>query len=137
MAFQTFFGAMDDVARIEHSKIANGSCMLFRRFSFCMLAKPGLRRAVAILAAHTFGNFKRAAALLRRRIKRVTCQALRRIFGSLAKFQNACHAFADGAGERLIRAAVFVLQNPSCVFGLKNAALSNGLDAAVATGRCT
>src|SRR5258708_7912024 len=49
-----------------------------------MRPQPARRRPVAIFAGHTFRNFKRASALLRRRIHRVARQALRRFFAVCA-----------------------------------------------------
>jgi hypothetical protein len=101
-----------------------------------VLAEPGLRRAVAIFAAHSFRNFKWASALLRHGVEGVAGEALRRLLRFCTKFQDAGHPFADIAGERLVRAGVFIFQNPSAVFVLKNAAFGDGLDAAVAGRGC-
>jgi len=66
---------------------------------------------VAIFAGHAL-NFKCAAALLRRRIQRVACEALRRFFRFRAQFQNPRHAFANVSSQYLVGAAVFVLDDP-------------------------
>src|SRR5215813_5374760 len=109
--------------------------MFFRRFAPGVLAEPGLRGTVAVFAAYTFGDFERATALLRRGVKRVARQTLWRLFRFRAEFQDAGHPFAEFANERLVRARVFVLENPCGVFVLKNAAFYNGFHAAVACSR--
>ena len=122
---------MNYVTRVVHSR-SNG--FFVRPFARGMRAEPRRGRSVAIFAAHAFGNFKRAPALFWRGIERVARQTLRRLLRFRAKFQDARHAFADIAGERLVGAAVLVLQNPGGVFGLQDAAVRDRLHAAVATG---
>src|SRR5208282_492991 len=99
-----------------------------------MRAQPSGRRAVARFAGNALGNFKRAPTLLRGGVERMAHQTLWRFFRLAADFQDARHAFPNVAGERLIRAAVLVLQDPGGIFVLQDAAAGNGLDAAVATG---
>lgn len=89
---------------------------------------------MTVFAGNAFGNFEFAALLFGFGVKRVADEALGRFFGLCAQFQNPGHAFADVARERLIGAAVLIFQNPSGIFGLENAASSDGFDAAVATG---
>src|SRR5579884_860828 len=64
MAFEALFGARDYVARVHHAK-ADGFGVLFRGIACRVLAEPSLRGSVAIFAAHTLGDFKGAASLLR------------------------------------------------------------------------
>src|SRR5579885_2687931 len=75
MAFETLFGARNHIARIHHAK-AEGFGMLFRGVARGVLAEPALRGSVTILAAHAFGDFKGAAALLWRGVKGMAGQAL-------------------------------------------------------------
>src|SRR5215510_11325997 len=133
MTGQTSLRAMNYVASASHAE-SNRFCVLLRRFAFRMLAEPGLRRSVAVFAAHTLCDFEWSAAALRRGVERVARQTFRRLFRFRAKFQNAGHAFADVARERLIRARVLILQNPRGIFILKDAAFRNRFHAAVAGG---
>ena len=88
---------------------------------------------MAVLAGDSFGGFECAAALLGRRIQRVTGKTLRRFFGLRAEFQNSRHAFADVAGQRLVGAAVLVLDDPGRILVLENPAAGDGLYTAVTT----
>ena len=98
-----------------------------------MRSQPSGCRSMAIFAGHTLRDFKRAPALLRRSRESVTRQAFWCIFGFRAEFQNASHAFANLSGQRLISAAVFVLDDPGRVFVLQDPAAGNRLHAAMAT----
>ena len=99
--------------------------------------EPRRRRPMAIFAGYPFRNFKRASALLRRRIQRVARQALRRFFGLRAQFQDPRHPLADLSSQRLVRPAVLILDDPCRIFALQNPAPSDGLHASVTTRRCT
>jgi len=70
---------------------------------------------VAIFAGNTFGQFERTAALFRCRVQRVAGEAFWRLFGFRIEFQNPGDAFTDVSGQRLIRVAVFVLDDPGGV----------------------
>src|SRR3989442_11546999 len=105
---------------------------------FCRVRpQPRRRRPVAVFAGYAFGNFKRASALLRSWIECVAHQALRRFFRLRAQFQDTRHPFSDVSDERLIRAAMLVLDDPRRIFILKNAAARYGPHASVTTRRCT
>ena len=109
MAFQAFPGAMNHVSSVVHSQ-RHGFLV---RPQFCRVwPQPRRRWPVAVFAGYAFRNFKRASALLRRRIKRVARQALGSFFRLGAQFQDARDAFTNFTGQRLIRAAVLVLDDP-------------------------
>ena len=129
MTFKAFFCAMNHIARVVHSLRDR---FLVRPIARGVRAKPCGSRTVAIFATHTLGDFKRATTLFRRGVKRVTGKTSRRFFSLRAELQNACHAFANFACENLKSPAMFVFQNPGCVFRLQNAAIGYWLDAAVA-----
>src|SRR5260370_2590142 len=105
--------------------------------SYCVRPHPRRRRPVAVFAGHAFRNFKRASALLRRRIQRVARQALRRFLGFRAHFQDARHPFANLSSQRLLRPAVLIIADPRRIFLLQNPAACDGLHASVTTRRCT
>ena len=102
MAGQTFFRAVNDVARVGHAKRQRARFFSGDSRSVCWPSQA-MRGAVAIFTAHAFRDFKWAAALLWRSVERVASQTLRRLFRFRTELQNARHAFADVAGERLIR----------------------------------
>ena len=130
VAFQTFFGAVNYVSRFRHAELDG----FFVWPTGCgVLTEPAGSGPVTIFAGNTFGDFEFAALLLRLCVERVTGEAFRRVFGFRAHFQNPGHVFAGIARERLIGAAVLIFQNPSGIFGLENAAPSDGFDAAVTT----
>ena len=87
---------------------------------------------MAIFAGNAFGQFEWPAALLRCRVQGVTGEAFWRFFGFRIEFQNAGDAFASFSGQRLIRMAVLVFNDPGRVFVLENAAGSHWFNAAVA-----
>src|SRR5262249_40207040 len=122
---------MNHIARIGHPQLKR-TRMFFRRFAVGVLAEPSLRGAMAIFATHTLGYFKRTATLLWRGVERVAREAFRRMRRFRTEFQDARHAFTNFSCERLVRARVLVLQDPSRIFGLENAAPRNRLHAAVA-----
>ncbi len=97
--------------------------------------KPAGSGSVAILAGNALGNFEGPPALVRCGVQRVADEAFRRFFRFASELQNAGHALSHLARERLIGAAVLVLQNPGGVLGLQDAAVRNGFHAAV-TARC-
>jgi len=131
MAFKTFFGAINDVARFMHAEFDG----FFVRPTGCgVRAEPTGSRAVTVFAGNAFSDFEFAALLFGFGVKRVALETLGSLFGFCAQFQNAGHAFADVTRESLIGAAVLIFQNPGGVFGLENAASGDGFDAAVATG---
>ena len=120
---------MDHVARVAHSE-RDG--FFVRPVARGVRTEPCGRGAVAIFAGDAFGQFEWTAALLRRGVERMTCEALRRFFGFRIEFQNAGDAFADVSGQRLICTTVLVFYDPGRILILENAAASNGFDAAVA-----
>jgi len=87
---------------------------------------------MAVFAGDAFGDFEFAALLFGFCVESVADETFWGFFGFGAELQNVRHAFANVAGECLIRAAVFVFQNPGGVFGLEDAAAGNGTNAAVA-----
>src|SRR6266700_3783157 len=99
--------------------------------------QPARRRTVAIFAGNAFGDFKRASALLRRRIQRMARQAFWRFFGLRAQLQDPRHALADFSCQRLIRPAVLILNDPRRIFVLQNSAARDWLHASVTTRRRT
>jgi len=133
MAFEAPFGAGDDVARVRHMQLDGFGVFLGRVFGG-VLAEPALGGAVAAFAAYAFGDFVGTAAQLGRRSQSVAGEALLRFFGFGAEFEDASHALADIASEGLVGAAVLILENPGGVFVLQDAAVGDGLDAAMATG---
>ena len=86
---------------------------------------------MTIFAGDAIREFERASAPLRRRGERMTREALWRFFGLRIEFQNTGDAFAHVSRQRLIRAAVFVRNDPRRIFVLEDAAAWDGLDAAV------
>jgi hypothetical protein len=132
MAFEAFFRAVNDVARIDHPETRRGFFVM--PVAAGVRAEPGLRRAVTIFAGDAVGKFERAAALFGRSVERVTKQAFGSVFGFGVEFENARHAFANWTGERLVGAAVLVLQNPGGIFILIDTTVRDGLHAAMATG---
>lgn len=93
--------------------------------------KPCGGGTVAIFAGYAFRQLEWAAALLGRRVERMTREALRRFFGLRIEFQNTGDAFADISGQCLVRATMLILDNPGGIFVLQNAAAWDGFDAAV------
>ena len=89
---------------------------------------------MAVFAGHSVRNFERAPALRRTGIQGMACQTFRRVFRFGTEFKNPRHSLADVPGQRLIRLPVLVLENPSGVFVLQDAALGNRFHAAVTTG---
>ena len=91
---------------------------------------------MANFTGNTFGNFKRAATLLRSGVKGMASKTFWGFFGFGvgAELQDASHALAHIASQGLISAAVFILKNPGGIFVLQNAAAGNRFDAAVAAG---
>src|SRR5271154_504958 len=104
MAFEAFFRAMNDVARIDHAEARGGFFVM--PITAGVRTEPGLRGTVAIFAGDAIGEFEGAAALFWRGVERVAEQALGSVFGFGVEFKNAGHAFTDWAGEGLIGAAV-------------------------------
>src|SRR5271163_969619 len=132
MTLETFSRTHDYVARIYHIKIMHRLQVFFRRIARGVLAEPALRGSMAIFAGHAFHDFEFSPDQFRWRRERVAGETLRRVFG-FAKTQNLRHAFAHVAGQRLVGSAVLVLDNPSGIFVLQDAAASHWFDAAVAT----
>ena len=133
VAFEALFSARDDVAGVRHVEFDGLGVFLGRVFGG-VLAEPALGGAVAIFAAYAFGDFECAAMLLRSCVQGMAGEAFGRIFGPCAQLEDAGHALADISGEGLVGAAVLVLENPRGIFVLQDAAVGDGLDAAVATG---
>ncbi len=130
VAFEAFFRAMNDVARIAH---AERDGFFVRPVTRSVRAEPGGGGAVAIFARDAFGEFEGAAALVGCGVQRVAGKTFRRFFGFSVEFQDAGDAFANFTGQRLIGVAVLVLDDPGGILVLQNAAARDGFDAAVAT----
>jgi len=133
MAFQAFLGAMNHVSRVVHSQRDRFFSMPPR--SRCVRPQPARCRPVAVLTGYALRDFKPSSVLLRRGTQRVACQALWRFLRLRAQFQDPRHAFAHITGQRLVRPAMFVLDDPSRIFILQNPATRNGLNAAMTTRR--
>ena len=133
VALEALFGARDDAARVGHVQF-DGLRVLFGGIFRSVLAEPALGRAVAVLAADAFGDVERAAALLGRGVESVANQAFLRFFRFGAELQDTGHALANVSGEGLVGSAVLVLQNPSGIFVLKDAAAGDRFDAAMTAG---
>src|SRR5215472_496231 len=78
VAFQAFLRAMNDVSRVVHSQrkgffVWPRPCRVW--------TKPRGSRPMTVFARYAFGNFKRAPALLRRGVKRVTRETFRSFLG--------------------------------------------------------
>ena len=94
MTRQTFFAALDEIARVVHSKIER---LLVFPVARRMRAQPGRRRPVTILAANAVSEVEGARALFLRNVQSMTGQAP----GSsvrLGKSQNFRHAGSHWIG---------------------------------------
>src|SRR6476646_4681360 len=119
MTLETFFRAMNYVARIGHTQ-RDG--LFVRPVARGVRTEPRGGGAVAIFAGDAFRQFERADAEVRRWVEHMASEALRRIFSLRIEFQNPGDAFADFSGKGLIRAAVFIRNDPHGIFVLENAA---------------
>src|ERR1700680_2223737 len=95
--------------------------------------QPCGSRPVAVFARDALGNFERPPPLFRTGIQGMACQTLWRFFRLGAELENPRHSLADVSGQSLIRLPVLVLENPSGVFVLQDAAPGNRFHAAVTT----
>ena len=132
VTLQTFLRAVNHIPRVHHSQ---RNRFLVCPLSLRMRPEPRRRRAVAIFAGNSVRYFKRPPALSDGRIECVARQTFRRIFRFGAQLQDTRHALTNVPGQRLVRLAVLILNNPRGVFVLQDAAIGHRLHAAMATGR--
>lgn len=131
MTFKAEIGTVDNSTRVAH---AYGNGFFARPIASGVGAEPGGGGTVAGFAGDTFGDFKRAAALLGRGVKSVAGKTLGGYFRFSVQLQDVGHALADIACEGLVGTAMLVLKNPGGIFVLEDAATGDGLDTAMAAG---
>src|SRR6266853_1560544 len=129
VARQALLRAPDQITRVIHPR-CNG--LLVRPATRDVRPEPRRRGPVAAFAGDAFIQFECLGARVRRHVKRVASETLRRLL-RLAHAKNPANALAHLARKRLVGLRVLILDDPNAVFVLENAAIGAGLDAPVAT----